>query len=147
MTNYLGLLAEAEALDHDVTEAQATIERALEVNPLQRAWWIEALTIRAELRVADGKPDLGEADFREAMDRAGEIGAKAFELRAAVGLARLIYGRDRKAASVLLAQIYATFSEGFDTADIKDAKALLDELNGKPSTLIRLPDSTNNNNV
>jgi predicted ATPase len=78
--------------------------------------------------------ELAEADFRKVIDSAREIGAKAFELRAAVGLARLLHGRNRKAAYDLLATVYAQFSEGFDSADIKGAKGLLDVLNGKSLT-------------
>ena len=55
--------------------------------------------------------------------------AKAWELRAATGLARMLQARsDRAAARDLLAPVYNWFTEGFDTADLKDAKTLLDEL-------------------
>jgi predicted ATPase len=57
------------------------------------------------------------------------MGAKALELRAAMSLARLL--RDtgqRDEARTMLAEIYSWFTEGFDTADLKEAKALLDEL-------------------
>jgi predicted ATPase len=57
------------------------------------------------------------------------MGAKAWELRATTSLARLLakYGR-RDEGHAMLAEIYAWFTEGFDTADLKEAKALLDEL-------------------
>ena len=55
--------------------------------------------------------------------------AKALELRAATALARMLRARgDRAAARDLLAPVYGWFTEGLDTADLKDAKALLDEL-------------------
>ena len=57
------------------------------------------------------------------------MGAKAWELRTTMSLARLFDSDGRRAeARTMLAEIYNWFSEGFDTADLKDAKALLDEL-------------------
>ena len=57
--------------------------------------------------------------------------AKAWELRATTSLARLLASQGRRdEARTMLADIYNWFTEGFDTADLKDAKALLDELNG-----------------
>jgi predicted ATPase len=55
--------------------------------------------------------------------------AKAFELRAATSLARLLRDSGRRdEARSMLAEIYNWFTEGFDTADLKDAKTLIDEL-------------------
>jgi hypothetical protein len=69
------------------------------------------------------------ADFREAISLAQKMGAKAWELRAATGLARLLRDNNRRdEARAMLADIYGLFTEGFDTADLKDAKALLNEL-------------------
>ncbi len=70
-----------------------------------------------------------ERSFRAALSIAREQGTKGFELRAATSLARLL-GDDgrREEARELLAPVYGSFTEGFDTADLKDAKALLDEL-------------------
>jgi predicted ATPase len=57
------------------------------------------------------------------------MGARAWELRATMSLARLLALKGhRQDARTLLADIYNWFTEGFDTADLKDAKALLDEL-------------------
>ena len=57
--------------------------------------------------------------------------AKAFELRATTSLARLLaHQGHRDAARTLLAEIYGWFTEGFDTRDLQDAKALLEELGG-----------------
>ena len=68
--------------------------------------------------------------FRRAIAAAQEQGAKSWELRAATSLARLWaeHGKPTDARD-LLAPVYGWFTEGFDTADLKDAKALLDELN------------------
>jgi predicted ATPase len=57
------------------------------------------------------------------------MGAKTFELRATISLARLLARQDRlHEARSLLADIYNWFTEGFDTADLKEAKVLLDDL-------------------
>ena len=67
--------------------------------------------------------------FEQAIAIAREQEAKSWELRAVMSLARLLarLGR-RDEARAMLAEIYGWFSEGFDTADLKDAKALLQEL-------------------
>jgi predicted ATPase len=69
--------------------------------------------------------------FHQAIDTARSQQAKSLELRAATGLARLWAKQgERQKAYDLLAPSYAWFTEGFDTADLKDAKALLVELAG-----------------
>ena len=73
--------------------------------------------------------DLVEQDFREAIDLSRTMQAKSLELRATTSLARLLDRQGARAeARAMLAEIYNWFTEGFDTADLKDAKALLDEL-------------------
>jgi predicted ATPase len=70
-----------------------------------------------------------EACFRQALDIACQQQAKSLELRAATSLAKLWQQQGkRQDAYDLLAPVYGWFTEGFDTADLKDAKALLDEL-------------------
>ncbi len=70
-----------------------------------------------------------EASFRDAIEVASSQNAKSWELRAATSLARLWQSQDKTTeARDLLAPVYGWFTEGFDTADLKDAKALLDEL-------------------
>src|SRR5216683_2286635 len=67
--------------------------------------------------------------FEHAIEVAREQSAKSFELRATTSLARLLAEqRDRDKARTMLSEVYNWFTEGFDTADLKDAKALLDEL-------------------
>jgi predicted ATPase len=78
-------------------------------------------------------PDEAEAErcFRTAIDIARRQKARWCELRATTSLARLLKRQGKRdEARAMLAQIYGWFTEGFDTADLKDAKALLDELNG-----------------
>ncbi len=70
-----------------------------------------------------------EECFLRAIDIARKQQAKSLELRAATSLARLWHQQGKKAAArALLAPVYQWFTEGFDTADLQDAKALLDEL-------------------
>ncbi len=130
MTLYLSWLAEAQSLDSKVPEALATIEKALQVNPAEVAWRPEAIRIRGELRQGLGHTEGAEADFRTAIALAQKIGAKAWELRAAMNLVRMLRKRgDLAEARDLLGPLFASFTEGFDTADLMDSKALLDNLN------------------
>jgi predicted ATPase len=67
--------------------------------------------------------------FQRAIEIARKQSGKSWELRAATSLARLLDKQGhRDEARAMLADIYGWFTEGFDTADLKDAKALLDEL-------------------
>jgi predicted ATPase len=67
--------------------------------------------------------------FSEALATARKYGAKLFELRASTSLARLWRDQGKpQQARKLLAPVYGWFTEGFDTRDLKEAKALLDEL-------------------
>jgi predicted ATPase len=70
-----------------------------------------------------------ERYFLKAIEAARRQSAKSFELRAVMSLSRLWQQQGKtKEARQLLAEIYEWFSEGFDTADLKEAKALLEEL-------------------
>jgi tetratricopeptide (TPR) repeat protein len=128
-------LAEAQALDGKIDDALITIEEALTANPEEVVFRPHPLTCRGELRLKKGQADLAEADFREAMTLARETQAKMYELRAMTSLARLLRDTNRRdEARTMLAEIYNWFTEGFDTPDLKDAKALLDELNDAART-------------
>jgi len=86
---------------------------------------------RGQLLLKGSVPDFAgaEAELLQAMDIARGQSAKLWELRAAVGLARLWRDQDRNTeAHHLLSPIYAWFTEGFDCADLKAAKLLLEEL-------------------
>ena len=73
----------------------------------------------------------GEACFRQALDIARRQQAKSWELRAAMSLAHLWQQQDRRAeAQDLLTPIYGWFTKSFDTADLQEAKVLLDALEG-----------------
>jgi class 3 adenylate cyclase/tetratricopeptide (TPR) repeat protein len=129
ITDVLTRLAEAQALDGATTTALATIDDALEANPQELVFRPLMLTCRGELRLKLEQIEPAEVDFRDAIAMAGRMDAKAWELRAAMGLARMHQARgDSSAARDLLAPLYAWFTEGFEAADLKDAKALLGQL-------------------
>jgi tetratricopeptide (TPR) repeat protein len=112
-----------------ILDALATVEQALQLNPDQIIYRPETFRLRGELRLEQGQTEFVEADFREAIALARKMGAKAWELRAAICLARLLASAGRREeARTMLAEIYNWFTEGFDTADLKDAKALMEEL-------------------
>jgi predicted ATPase len=70
-----------------------------------------------------------EACFLQALDLARQQGAKSWELRAVMSLSRLWLQQGKKAeVQQLLAGVYGWFTEGFETVDLKEAKALLEEL-------------------
>jgi class 3 adenylate cyclase len=90
---------------------------------------VEQASPRSAYRI--GNPNVGEAEqcFRRAIAVAREQDAKSWELRATTSLARLLRDTSRRdEARATLAEIYNWFTEGFDTADLKDAKALLEQL-------------------
>ena len=126
---FTAYLAAAKAQAGAIIDALATIEEALRTNPDQLFNRPEMLRIRGELRLKHEETEVAEADFREAIALARTMSAKAWELRTTMSLARLLVKHCRRdEASAMLAEIYNWFTEGFDTADLKDAKALLDEL-------------------
>jgi class 3 adenylate cyclase/tetratricopeptide (TPR) repeat protein len=129
ITRTLTYLAEAQALDGAVADALRTIDEALRANPQELFLRPETLRVRGELRLRQGDSKAAETDFREAIALAQKMGAKAWELRATTSLARLLRQQGKvEEARQLLSEIYNWFTEGFETADLKDAKALLDEL-------------------
>ena len=89
--------------------------------------------LRGELLLAQDTRNLAEAErsFRAAIDIARTQHAKSWELRATMSLSRLLAKQGKRdVARTMLAAVYNWFTEGFDTADLKDAKSLLDELSG-----------------
>jgi predicted ATPase len=97
----------------------------------ERAHEAELRRLFGELTLATDKSNVDKAQraFDEAIHVARRQNAKSLELRATMSLARLLdqHGK-RDEARAMLADIYSWFTEGFDTADLKDAKALLDSL-------------------
>jgi len=117
-----------------VAEAIAMVAAALAESAESGRRWFDAemWRVRAELAGHAGSAgdDAQIVDaYQRAISVAREQGARAWELRAAVGLARHWAGRDRRQqARDLLAPVHASFSEGFETADLQDARALLGSL-------------------
>jgi predicted ATPase len=115
----------ADALDA-INDAIARAERTEEL------WQFpELLRVKGELVLLQGAPQAtaAEDDFRQALDWARRQGALSWELRAAASLTRLLCDQGRSAeAGALLQPVYDCFTEGFDTIDLKAAKALLDAL-------------------
>ena len=105
-------------------EALHTVERTGE------RWFLAELNRhKGQLLLRQGHSEAAEKLYRKALNIAREQEAKLWELRAAVSLSRLRRNQGRRAeARDLLAPVYGWFTEGFDTPDLKQAKALLDEL-------------------
>jgi tetratricopeptide (TPR) repeat protein len=128
-TNVAASLAETCECGGAIIEALEAVERALEANPDELVFRPYILQLRGELRLKQKHMDEAEGDFRESITLARKMGAKAWELRTTMSLARQLaqQGRSDEARS-MLTDIYNLFTEGFDTVDLKEAKALLDEL-------------------
>jgi predicted ATPase len=108
----------------------------------QSRWAIaELLRIRGELLLLQGAPGAAAAaedHYRQALGWARRQGALSWELRAAISLARLLRDQGRSADAVALLQpVFDRFTEGFDKADLKAAKALLDALDSPASARVR----------
>ena len=130
ITFNLMCLGEAQALHGNIEEALITVERALDANPEELVYRPLLLNCCGELHLQLGRPELAEDNFRGAVSLAKKMNAKALELRAANSLARLLQSRGFVAAARdLLAPLYGWFTEGFEMADLKETKGLLDKLN------------------
>jgi predicted ATPase len=129
----LAVLAEAHGKAGEAEEGLALMAEALEfmAKTGERVYEAEVHRLKGELLLARSPSDHGEAEvsFRKALDVARHQSAKSWELRAATSLARLWQRQGRRdEAHDLLAPVYAWFTEGFDTRDLREAKALLQEL-------------------
>jgi predicted ATPase len=103
-----------------------------------RHYEAETYRLKGELLLKQDNSDAPEAQscFERAIDIARKQSAKSWELRATMSLARLLASQSRlDEARMMLTDIYNWFTEGFDTADLRDAKALLDGLSGKSDGL------------
>jgi predicted ATPase len=130
---FLGLLAEAHGRAGKAGSALPLAGDALAATERTGARWFEAELhrLRGELFLALSRTNRSQAEtsLHHALKVARSQGARLWELRAAVSLARLWADQgERRKAHALLAPIYGWFTEGFDTPDLKDAKALLDAL-------------------
>ena len=130
---YLSMLAEAYSKGGQPAEALRSLDEALTlVNATgERVYEAELYRLKGELLLQQSSDNATEAEacFHQAITIAQSQSAKSWELRAATSLAKLWQRQGkRQEAYDLLAPVYNWFTEGFDTADLKDAKALLDEL-------------------
>jgi predicted ATPase len=124
-------LAEGLALHGDRVAALAALREGLDTAGAtgEHVWDAELHRLTGTVLLAENKLDEGQASLQQAIRIAQAQQAKSLELRAARDLARLWGEQGRRAeARDLLAPVYGWFTEGFDTADLKDAKELLDEL-------------------
>jgi predicted ATPase len=100
-------------------------------------WTAELHRRRGEALLASSpsRAEEAEADFHRALAVAREQKARSLELRAAMSLAMLERGRGRTAAARdALAPVHGWFREGFDSLDLREARALLDDLTGSPAS-------------
>jgi predicted ATPase len=123
-------MADALARAGRLDEAFAVLADAEDICAGDEFFRAETRRVRAELLARRGAPtDAVEGSFRAALECARRQQAKTFELRAGTSYARWLQDRRRAAAARdLLAPVYAWYTEGFDTRDLQDAKALLTEL-------------------
>jgi len=130
---YLALLAEMHGKQGRAEEGLVLLAEALTTmhRSAERVHEAELSRLKGELLLAlpEGKQAEAEACFQQALTTARRQRAKSWELRAAMSLARLWQCQGKRAeARELLAPVYAWFTEGVGTADLQEAKALLDTL-------------------
>jgi predicted ATPase len=134
------LMAEALGRAGQIDDGLAAIEEAIDHSERTEERWLfaEFLRVKGELillQATQGAAAAAEDHFRQALDWARRQGALSWELRAATSLARLWRDQGRPAeAMALLQPVYDRFTEGFDTADLQAAKALLEAL-AEPNAL------------
>jgi len=128
---HFALLARACEIAGQIEEGLALLDEALQNVERTGERWLEAELYRhnGQLLLHQGHSEAAEQLYRKALSIAREQEAKMWELRASVSLAGLRRDQGRRIeARDLLVPVYGWFTEGFDTPDLKEAKALLDEL-------------------
>jgi class 3 adenylate cyclase/predicted ATPase len=131
MPHHTALLARAFDIGGQIEEALTALDDALQISGRTGECWLDAELYRhkGRLLLRQGHTEAAEELYRKALSIAREQEAKLWELRAAGSLARLRRDQGRSTeARDLLAPVYGWFTEGFDTPDLKHAKALLDDL-------------------
>jgi predicted ATPase len=131
---WLAMLAEACGHGGDTTAALRTLTEACTIMQQsgERVWEAEVSRLQGTCLLRQGEPPAAAQaarHFHHALAVARQQQAKSLELRAAMSLSRLWHQQEKRAAAYeLLAPIYGWFTEGFDTADLQEAKTLLEEL-------------------
>ena len=139
LTGLAEVLMMSTHLDQGLAAADEALQRTEQSNAL---WWLpEALRIKGEvLLLCRRDTNAAEDHFRRSLDLAHRQGALSWELRAATSLARLWVKTGRNAgANSLLQPVYARFTEGLDTADLRAAKQLLEESEQVPGSRCMTP--------
>jgi DNA-binding winged helix-turn-helix (wHTH) protein/predicted ATPase len=127
--HFLALLVEALEEAGEFEEALRVVEEALAVGDRNREHYYHAELYRLKGELLAAHSRKAEECFDQAIQLARAQQAKSFELRAAMSWARLRKSQGRsKEGRARLAEVYDTFTEGFDTADLREAKGLLNEL-------------------
>jgi len=129
--HYIDMLASACEIAGRIEDGLTLLDDALQIVERTGERWLEAELNRhkGQLLLRQGHSVAAEELYRKALSIAQEQEAKLWELRAAASIAQLWHDQGHRAeARDLLAPVYGWFTEGFDTVDLKDAKALLDEL-------------------
>ena len=137
---YLSCLAVAYARINQFDVAWSCIDEAMRMTETKKERWCEPdiHQMAGEIALMCPQPDAAKAEayFERALAVARSQQAKSWELRAAMSMARLWCDQDKaQEAYDLLAPVYGWFTEGFDTSDLKEAKALLAKLPSRPGTL------------
>jgi len=130
---FLALLADVYAQEGQVEAGLATLAEALAAAQATGERWAEAELYRLRRSLLLQQTETPQAEVETWLQRALDVArrqeARALELRAAMSLSRLWHQQGKwKEARDLLAEVYAWFTEGFDTADLQETKALLEEL-------------------
>ena len=131
LPHFLALHASACDLAGEAEEGLSLLDEATQIVDRTGERWLEAelYRLKGQLLLRRGHAEAAENRYREALRIAREQEAKLWELRAAASLARLWRDQGRRGeARDLLAPTYRWFTEGFDTRDLSEARALLDEL-------------------
>jgi predicted ATPase len=137
---FLGTLAQGMAAVGQTAEARVAIGEALERCDRSEGRWClpELLRIKGELLRLGGTTvgvKAAEDHYQQALECARKQEALSWELRAATSLAELWHGRGKTAdAGQILSSVYDKFNEGFETRDLKTARALIDELRKRKTT-------------
>lgn len=126
-------LAEAVAMNGDAESALQLVDECLDQidrpDGQERLWLAEVLRRKGAILMRQNRAEEAEVQLRASIDCARRQGAKSWELRSAITLAKLLSSReDRNGARELLAPIYSWFTEGHDTADLIEARTLLEQL-------------------